>query len=66
MLHHPTITPGTVLDLPDEEAVEFVRQMRAEFVIEAPEAAVIEPKERAVKPKPKPRGPKSGFSAKKG
>lgn len=55
MLHHPTIASGTIMDVPPEEAAEFVRQMRAEFVIDVPEAAVIEPRERAVKPKARSR-----------
>ena len=51
ILHHPTIKPGTIIDVSEEEAAQHVRTGRGEFVEDAPmpvlETATVAPPENA-------------------
>lgn len=66
VLHHPTITPGTIVEATDQEAADLIRTGRGipAPVVETAEAA---PPENAARThKPTPRGSARSFSAKKG
>jgi hypothetical protein len=47
ILHHPTISPGTVIDASETEAAHLIRTGRGEVVMQQIETAMVAPSENA-------------------